>query len=64
MDRPFPAEPLESSFGAGALPNQAPVATSVPVVASVPVVTSVPTVMCERGGGRNRQNTGQNQTDQ
>jgi hypothetical protein len=36
----------------------------VPVVTSVPVVTFVPTIMCERSGGRDRQNTGQNQTGQ
>ena len=38
-----------------------PVVT-IPVVTSVPVMTFVPAVMGERGGGRDRQNSDQNQT--
>jgi hypothetical protein len=34
----------------------------VTVVTFIPVATAVPTVMRERDGRRNRQNTGQNQT--
>jgi hypothetical protein len=40
------------------------VAMFVPVVTPVSVVTFVPPFMCERSSGRDRQNTGQNQTGQ
>jgi hypothetical protein len=46
------------------VPTSVPVATSVLMAMFVPVVTFVPTITCERSGGRDHQNTGQNQTGQ